>query len=129
MPVRVTGVDEVVRNLNKQIAGIKVRSKGGMYKSVLLVKGKAIKLTPVRTGNLRQSAYSDVFLRKMGNEIVGEIGYQAAYAPFVHEMTVSRSGNPIRWTKPGTGPKFLERPLKSSTKQIIQILERDARVR
>lgn len=129
MPVKWLGIEKVQGNLNRHLAGIKNGTRRGMHKAVLLIKGRALKLTPVSLhgGHLRGGAYTDVF--KRGTRITGVNGYQAAYAPSVHEMLRSPSGKPIKWTKKGTGAKFLERPWKESAGEVRKILIENGRVK
>jgi len=51
------GLDKVLSNLNKEIRGIEGRTRQGLLAAALKVKRDAIKLAPVDTGNLRNSAY------------------------------------------------------------------------
>lgn len=119
--VKIMGMKTVLRNLNKEIEKIKHVSAGRLYEAGLLVKNRSVKKTPVKTGNLRGSAY--VTLEKgMGsfeNKASVEIGYTASYAAYVHEMPEHFS-----FSKAGTGPKFLERALLESQKDILRILNK-----
>ncbi len=51
------GLDKVVDNLNKEVAKIKRVSVKNLLTAGLLVKGKAQKIVPVDTANLKASAY------------------------------------------------------------------------
>ncbi len=51
------GLDKVLSNLNKEIGKIEGRTRQGLLSAALKVKRDAIKLAPVDTGNLRNSAY------------------------------------------------------------------------
>lgn len=51
------GLDKVLSNLNKEIGKIEGRTRQGLLAAALKVKRDAIKLAPVDTGNLRNSAY------------------------------------------------------------------------
>ena len=55
--------------------------------------------------------------------MVARVGYTAKYAPYVHEMPSS-----FNYTKPGTGPKFLEKAIKNNIKTILDIIQRRAKV-
>lgn len=56
--MKLEGMGTVLANLNRAIAGIEGRTKKGMIKAALLVKGEAIRETPRDTGNLANSAYT-----------------------------------------------------------------------
>ena len=122
MTVKVKGQAKVLANLNKQILKIKGRTLKGLYTAALLVKNRAVKITPYRLGNLAGSAYVTP-VKSLTKPIV-EIGYTAVYAPIVHEMPAS-----YNYTKPGTGPKFLEKALRSSAKDIIEIIKKEAKIK
>ncbi len=51
------GLDKVLSNLNKEIGKIEGRTRQGLLAAALKVKRDAIKLAPIDTGNLRNSAY------------------------------------------------------------------------
>ena len=41
------------------------------------------------------------------------------YAMYVHEeLSAWKTGNPINWTRPGSGPKYLENPLKAKQDEL-----------
>lgn len=57
--MKLEGMDKVLANLNRAIAGIEGRTKKGMIKATLLVKGDAMRQTPRDLGNLAGSAYTE----------------------------------------------------------------------
>jgi len=133
----IQGTGEVLNNLARELEGIKDRiSKRGMWTVVLKLKAKAIPLTPVGpskatakargkhyigTGNLVNS-YS-TFVYETQNGIEGFLVNNAAYALFVHEMPEW-----YNYTKTGTGPKFVEKPLKEGQAEFLEILRNTARI-
>lgn len=137
----VEGTDEVLHNLAKELKKIEDSiNKKGMYIVVLYLLGKMKPLTPVGpgkqtniaagrgegayrgSGNLVGSYWTKVNQTLHGAE--GIIGNNASYALFVHEFPEW-----YNYTKTGTGPKFMEKVLKSEQKMIIEILARSARNR
>ena len=119
MAIRLTGTERVLANLNREILGIKGRTRAGVMKAALLVKNRSVKRTPVDTGNLRASAYVQEW--RIGKGPGAEIGYTAAYAPYVHEIDKA-------YRKPGTSWKFLEKALRESRKEILEIIRESAKV-
>lgn len=117
--VTISGVDLVLKRLNAEIQGIQGRTKAGMRAAALLVKGRAMRLTPVATGHLKGSADTQVYDTSMGP--AADVYYTAFYAPFVHEIDKN-------YRSPGTGWKFLERALSRSEKEIVEIIARTAKV-
>lgn len=117
--VRITGLNDVLKKLNREIKGIKKRSKAGLTSAGLLVKRRSIQKTPVDTGFLRSSAYMLIGERSYGGPFV-EIGYSASYALPVHEQ----NNNYIvgEW-------KFLETALRMSHRDIVEIIRKRAKVK
>ena len=121
MAVVISGIDMVLANLNREVSGIKGRTRQGMHTVALTIKGAALPLTPIETGNLRGSWYSKV--KQQGDNIGVEVGYGegASYAVFVHERTELHHASP-------TQAKFLEEALKRKTKAILDILRKTAKI-
>ena len=76
------------------------------------------RFVPVDTGALQRSGMVDRPERH-GDEIQVKLSYGGAaqaYALAVHEYPSAHSPRSwrggVRWSKPGTGPKYLETPLK-----------------
>lgn len=110
----VTGLDNIMRNLNKEIGQIKNRTQAGITDAALFIKDGSKKDVPVVTGNLRNSAFIVTPTRTNSNAVfkndktgkmamhhsatvaeskaktigtipVAEVGYTAVYAANVHE--------------------------------------------
>ena len=121
-PVRLAGIDEVLKKLNAEITNIKGRTLVGMKKAVFIVRNKAADYTPVARihgGNLLASQYSDTWMEESGP--VGEIGYTADYAMWVHEIDKN-------YTKPGSSWKYLERALEEERERILFVIAREAEI-
>jgi hypothetical protein len=148
--VNITGTSEVISGLNREVAAIKGRTRGGMSACLALVRRTVTPLTPIKTGNLRRSFRSRVFGTGMpGNPIYGAIWYECSYALFVHErkvrpwkMVANLSGRMgKRWGtggahrtgeqghRPPTQWKFLETAMSRCRGQILAILRESARIR
>jgi len=109
----VYGGKEILTNLTREIRGIKNRTKAGVHAAGLLVKSRALPKTPVKTGNLRNSAYVISEDTKRGP--VAEVGYTASYAVFVHEIDKN-------YRAPGTSWKYLERAIQESRGDILRLI-------
>jgi len=119
MALVLKGGGRVMRNLNKEIKAIVGRTEAGLRAAATLIKGRSIRLAPVDTGHLRQSAYVDsgrMFLK--GPWAV--IGYTAIYAPMVHE--IDKNYTVGQW-------KFLETPLFGSERDVLEIIRRRAMIK
>jgi hypothetical protein len=69
----------------------------------------AIKVTPKKWGPLRNSIF--VKMETAGERqrlIIGAGGNAAPYALIIHE----KLGTSVNWSTPGTGPKYLENPIR-----------------
>ena len=141
------GIDEVLKNLNKEIKGIEGRTRAGMKKAGMLVERESMKECPVVTSNLKNSHYSEAFNTPKGPGC--EIGFTAVYAPFVHEnpragKTGGFSPKGVEYKAPinpsgkrstqavfsAVGKwKFLEDPLKKNAHRILEIIRRDAKLK
>jgi len=130
---KLIGLDKVLTNLNKQARAIPYRTERNLVRAGLFIKGESQIRTPVDTGHLRASAYS----RKVGGfggTTVVEIGYSAAYAPFVHENLEARhgsrrpadykgaSGKVIGPGAPEHQAKFLENAIRVNLDRILRII-------
>jgi hypothetical protein len=113
---RVLGLEDVKKNLNREIAAIKGRTYAGLLAAGLFVEGEAKALAPVDTGALKNSGYT----RKAPGPLAVEVGFSAAYAIFVHENLEARH-------HVGQA-KFLQTPLDTKRAQILAIIQERARV-
>jgi hypothetical protein len=96
----IEGLDEVLRNLNKEVKGIKSRTLAGFVSAALFTKSRSQRECPVVESNLKNSAFivasdgsvpggmsthlkvrADIAM----DDISVAIGYSAVYAAAVHE--------------------------------------------
>lgn len=125
----VTGVRTVNKNLEKYEDGSKRKIKGVIVLGLNLIESDSVKQVPRDTGVLATSIYTDVF--EKGKEIIGEVGYGALYAPFVHENKrsgktggISPQGQLYRsWASRGKW-KFLEDPFKRYKSTILRMIKK-----
>lgn len=94
--------------------------ESGMMLAVAHVKGESMEVVPVEYGVLANSAFTDTEIN--ANFVTGRVGYTVEYAPYVHEMPST-----YNFTKPGTGPKFLEKPLEDNIKTVESLIAGKAR--
>ena len=77
-------------------------------------------VVPVLTGALMNTG--KVFLPvEDATSITVDLGYgdeSVDYALIVHEELQSPKGNPINWTRPGSGPKYLQNPFDAKSDQL-----------
>jgi len=111
----VDGFEKIMRKLNQHVNKIEKRTPQGVFMACQLVKGESQKLCPVDTGNLINSAYVDIRQTTEGR-VIGEVGYTAAYAAFVHENVTAH------FQKPTAEPKFLEKAITRNGKEILRTI-------
>ncbi len=133
--VKVYGAKEMKANVNFALGMISVALRRGLGDAVAYIRydmDKTPPLIPIDTGNLRSSWFTrPVDETKGGNRsvyIIAGFGDKALnkkgepYAVYVHEMTDDAYGKKINWSRPGSGPKFLEYALKRNAKTVVKIV-------
>lgn len=104
-------------NLGKEIKEIRSGALKGVKAGSIFLEGESLRVVPHDTGTLANTSFNKAQMQ--GNTAVGTTGYTAEYAPFVHEMPAS-----YNYSKPNTGPKYLERPLKDNRNRILAIIKK-----
>jgi len=116
--IQVTGVDQVIANLG--IISEKANQAGRVatVRAMDAIMGVSQQRCPRGvTGYLERSHFVDEYDEGELYSVIA--GYSAEYAIYVHEMLdPTELGNPVHWTKPGSGPKFLEDPFNESSGNI-----------
>ncbi len=79
----VRGVRHIRRKLVNAMRTTQVRTALGVWEAGLMLQRQAQKLSPVVTGNLKASAYTEAWRHQMGPAV--EVGFTAVYAAVVHE--------------------------------------------
>jgi len=121
---KITGFEEVMANLNKEIARIEGVTIGGLQLAAAKIRydmDKTPPLIPVHTGNLKSSWFVSSYKTLKGPGIV--MGFSANYAAWVHEMVGAH------FRKEGAGAKFFEAALKRNEKAILEIIKDNAKIR
>lgn len=132
-----SGLDQVLKNLNAQVNAMTQRGTDGLIKGGIVIRRQAQVETPVETSNLVQSCYGPEIHQETRGP-VAQIGFTAAYAPFVHEMVGANftgprpsATSPARQAggKPTAKAKFLEDPWKQNEKTVLQIIADSVRIK
>lgn len=114
--------------INKMIKGSHV----GLRLSGALVKKESQKKSPVDEGNLKASHYTE--FRKGSGGAVIEIGLNAKYAVYVHEIItptngVKRTGKKAKGYYWDSGePKFLEKAIDENVDTIRKLIQKHAKL-
>lgn len=118
---KVKGLDDVLKNLSKEVQGIEGRTEKGLKAAGLFIQAESIERTPVKFGVLANSSFVSTAMALAGPVL--RVGYTALYAPFVHESPETNN-----FTKIGTGPKFLEKAVKNNVRKILEIIRNRAKI-
>lgn len=125
----VHGLDEIMRNLDHELEQIKGDARDGLLEAGIQIQGVSDRRIPVEYGNLRGSSYAR--FAPSDRDIV-EVGYGAAYAPFVHYATSEKlrgqrrpSGLGVYWN-PGRS-LFLQSAVEDNLFHIVDIVRERAR--
>ncbi len=156
---RLKGLPKVLTNLNKKVQEIENGTLAGLIRAGIIVRrsmDENVPKIPVDLGNLRASWFtvtskgaitvgrSPHFKKDKGGQLANNhlrvinrskesitgtnpsimLGFSAAYALYVHEMI--EAGN---WKRPGAGAKFFEVALDSNTKEMLDVIRKEATVK
>lgn len=102
--VQIEGLEKASKRLTEELQRVgQAGSEKFVTLSLKMVEAQAAPLVPVDTSELINSAFTK--LQKLPGDMgghIGEFGYGAEYAGFVHE------GGPKNWKKAGATDRFLE---------------------
>lgn len=108
MRIELEGVDQLLRTLRRLPDRAGIATAGALYAEANQIMRASQQVVPRDTGVLAGSGtvgFPDV----RGSRITVQLGYggaASAYALYIHEGQESWN-----WNVPGTGPKYLERPV------------------
>ena len=117
--INLEGMGTVLRNLENEIQAIQQRSVKGLVLCQIRLQKAAFNVTPWRLGHLAGSYQTPPPTQVRPGVWEAIVENTAEYALKVHEMPEDTN-----WNKPGTGPKFLERPLFENADKFLEILRR-----
>jgi hypothetical protein len=114
----IKGLDDVMKNLNREIKKIEGKTMAGLVKAMAVVRkdmGKTPPLVPVDTRNLDQSWFVSPLASGLSKPLI-QAGFSANYAMWVHENMEAK------FQRPGAGPKFFEAALNRNHKAILEAI-------
>jgi len=109
----VTGAQEIIARLRVEDVRLGHKVQKGLTRAGLLLQRESQKITPVDTGNLKNSAFTRRFGSGWASMVV--VGFTAAYAVYVHERTDLQH-------KKGKEAKFLEKAMKRNWPQLLEVI-------
>lgn len=116
--MKVTGVKNVVRNMDGATKRVGVGLHQGLVATGLFIQRESQILCPIEFGLLRNSAFTRATGEGAFTEV--EVGYTAGYAVYVHENLDARHA-------PGTSAKFLEIPVKQYRPEMLKLIKAEVR--
>lgn len=105
----VDGLDALREKIESAVSDLPTNAGDGLYQFGEKVMSVSKERVPVDTGRLMNTGYVSPPVQE-GNLITVVLGYGTDYALQVHEDMDPRT----HWTRPGSGPKYLENPLKEA---------------
>ncbi len=126
-----SGQDELAANLKAIAAGVEHEALTAVKAEADQILREALELVPIDEGALSDSGIVEK-ITDAGHNVLGWRisfgGAASAYALAVHEhlskyspaswVTHSLLGKRIHWTRPGSGPKYLERPFLAAAPSL-----------
>lgn len=107
MNIVVEGADKLAKQFKGMGKGYRPAVRTALKKCLLDLKGKAVKLAPIKTSDLRKSAYTAM------ENYAGEVGFAEVYALRQHEE--------LGYEHPKGGQaKFLEQPYKENIDTYVK---------
>lgn len=138
MGVKVKGIRQVSRNVNRAIDNIQDRRVvRALTSAMIIISAEAATMVPVDTSKLLNSGFRDIVFN--GTRITGRVGYTANYAMYVHEAKGIHLGKhtlrPVRkgeklgsrgyiWDRTGE-PKFLEKAADNTVNQVDAVIKKE----
>lgn len=125
MPKYVEGLDQVLYRINKELSLVKGRTAKGLVAAMKHLEEEmdtVQPLVPIDTKFMRESWYIFPAIGPGGPIVTA--GYTAYYAPYVHEKV-----DAINWTRPGSGPKWLQIHYERNRRQMFLIVAQHASIK
>jgi len=126
----IKGIDNVMAGLEKALVKLNGNGAVGLRMAVALIRAdmdKTPPLIPVKTNNLRGSWFTEFTKNLQGGQVV-VFGFSANYAVYVHERLpgapwgAGTVPDDIDWSRPNSGPKFLEASVKRNAEEALHII-------
>jgi hypothetical protein len=117
------GLDDVMKNLNKEVQAIEGKTMKGLIKAAIIVRRDMDKTSPkipVDTGNLRSSWFVTPVSSPTKPILIA--GFSANYALWVHENMEAKR------VRPGSGAKFYEASLNRNHGAMIQAIKDEIKI-
>ncbi len=121
MSAKLEGMEIVLRRMAEVAEQYPEAMAAALYQEAEAIMTKSVAVCPVDTSALLQSR----FVGRPQKDREGfsvKLGYGKSYAIYVHEMPSA-----VNWTRPGSGSKFLIRPVDEAQRGFAPRLSRRMR--
>lgn len=119
MGVKVKGIKQVTRNVNRAIDNIQDRKIVRALTSAMIIgSSQAAIYTPIDTSYLLNSQFREIIVN--GARITGRVGYTASYAAYVHDPA-----NPQRFRRATAEKEFLTKGFEDTASLIRATIEKE----
>lgn len=119
MGVKVKGINQVTRNVNRAIDNIQDRKVVRALTSAMIIgSSQAAIYTPIDTSYLLNSQFREIIVN--GARITGRVGYTASYAAYVHDPA-----NPQRFRRATAEKEFLTKGFEDTASLIRATIEKE----
>lgn len=119
MGVKVKGVNQVSRNVNRAIDNIQDRRVIRALTSAMIIGASQASIyTPIDTSYLLNSQFREIVVD--GTRITGRVGYSASYAAYVHDPA-----NPQRFRRATAEKEFLTKGFEEVRSVIDRVIQRE----
>lgn len=120
MTVIVTGLASTRRRAERMLLNVHMQIPNGLIDAMQYIRNDmdvTPPLIPKDTGAMEESWAVEPFTNTRTTYTIRG-GFMEPYSAKVHENI----GSNVTWTKPGSGPKFLELALKRNTNEVVAIV-------
>jgi uncharacterized protein (UPF0147 family) len=119
MGVKVKGVKQVARKVNRAIDNIQHRKVVRALTSAMIIGGsQAAIYTPIDTSYLINSQFREIVIN--GTRITGRVGYTANYAAYVHDPSI-----PQNFRRSTAQKEFLTKSFEDERELIDRTIARE----
>ncbi len=119
MGVKVKGIRQISRNVNRAIDNIQDRRVVRALTSAMIVgASQAAIYTPIDTSYLLNSQFREIVVN--GARITGRVGYTASYAAYVHDPAI-----PQRFRRATAEKEFLTKGFEESRDVIDRVIAKE----
>lgn len=122
MPMVIQGLELFLDKFSDRLMkDAKANVSAALYQRGEKIMAASKEVVPVDTGALMNTGQVTLPTEDGSGVIEVTVGYgdeSTPYALYVHEELQAPSGGPINWTRPGSGPKYLENPARDQFDQV-----------